>query len=84
MKRRFEMTQADLDELLDACRPVPYMVFGGIPPRSPQENANAAWQSLGARMGFDAMTVEQIPGADQKCFLAEPVEQESPSLSGVS
>lgn len=57
-RQDFEMTQAQLDRLLDACKPVPYMVFGGVPPRSPQENANAAWAVLGDELGFEAMSVE--------------------------
>ena len=35
-RTNYEMTQEDLDRILDACNPVPYM------PRSAQENANAA------------------------------------------
>lgn len=53
----YEMTQEDLDVLLDAMKPVPYMIIGGVAPRSQQENANAAWKALGEKMGFDYMTV---------------------------
>ena len=70
MRKRYEMTQADLEGLLAACRPVPYMVFGGRGHRSPQENANDAWCALGKRMGFDGMSVEPAPGG-QRCFTAE-------------
>lgn len=58
MKTEYEMSEADLKELLEACKPVTYMVFGGIEPASPQENANRAWAVLGKKMGFDYMTVE--------------------------
>ena len=70
-RKEYEMTQADLDKILDACKPVPYMVFGGIPPRSPQENANDAWAELGQRMGFDHMTV-QPTGRGDRFFFAVP------------
>ena len=53
----FEMSEAQLATLLAAMRPTPYMVFGGMVPRSPQENANAAWKLLGNEMGFQHMTV---------------------------
>jgi len=53
----YEMTQEDLDALLNAMKPVPYMIIGGVAPRSQQENANAAWKALGEKMGFDYMTV---------------------------
>jgi hypothetical protein len=70
-RKEYEMTQADLDTILEACKPVVYMVFAGRPPRSPQENANAAWADLGARMGFDYMTVR--PSAKgMPWFTAEP------------
>ena len=55
--RDYEMTQEDLDALLNAMKPVPYMIIGGVAPRSQQENANAAWKALGEKMGFDYMTV---------------------------
>jgi len=70
-RKDYEMTQADLDKIMDACKPVPYMVFGGIPPRSPQENANAAWADLGKRMGFDHMPVRPT-GRGDRFFSAVP------------
>jgi hypothetical protein len=72
MRREYEMTQEDLGKILEACKPVPYMVIGGIEPRSPQENANAAWASLGRKMGFDYMTVKPVPGKSVRVFTAEP------------
>ena len=66
----FEMTEDDLAALMEASKPVPYMVFGGQEPRSPQENANAAWKKLGDKMGFDHMTVEPT-GQGNRFFSAE-------------
>lgn len=67
----FEMTQDDLDRLLTAMKPVPYMIIGGMTPRSQQENANDAWASLGAKMGFDPMTVRPN-GKGDRFFSAVP------------
>ncbi len=72
-RKEFEMTEKDMARLIEASRPVPYMIVGGIPPRSPQENANAEWRALGRRMGFDAMTVRPVPGKGQRFFTAEVV-----------
>ena len=49
MRKEFEMTQAELDEILDACKPTPVMYLSGGQSmfRSPQENANGAWRKLG-------------------------------------
>lgn len=54
----YEMTEEDLKEILDACKPVVYMIIAGREPSSPQENANRAWERLGKKMGFDFMTVQ--------------------------
>lgn len=65
----YEMTEEDLRTILDACKPVRYMVFGGHEPVSPQENANRAWALLGKKMGFDSMTV-QSSGKGNRIFSA--------------
>lgn len=73
-RKEFELTKEELAELLDACKPVPYMVIGGVAPRSPQENANAAWEKLGNKRGFNHMTVRPVAGKGVEFFTAEEVE----------
>ena len=73
-RTNYEMTEADLRELLDAMKSVPVMMIGGYTPASPQENANAAWARLGAKMGFDHMAVQPIPGKGNRFFSAVPSE----------
>lgn len=75
-RTNYEMTQADCDALLAAMKPVPYMVIGGHVPSSQQENANNAWAALGAKMGFDHMTVQPIQGKGMRFFTAVPNENE--------
>lgn len=72
-RAQFEMTQADLETILAACKPTPVMfASGGVPMfDSPQENANRAWAELGQRMGFEPMTVEPA-GSDPRVFTAVP------------
>lgn len=70
----YEMTQADLDEILAACRSVPLIMVGGYAPRSPQENANDAWAALGRKMGFESMTVQPVNGKGMRFFTAVPSE----------
>ena len=50
------------------------MFLSGGQPMGPstQENANAAWGRLGAKMGFDAMTVQPVRGKGQRFFTAVP------------
>ena len=75
-RTEYEMTEADLKELLDACKPVVAMMIGGNGPSSPQENANRAWQRLGEKMGFDHMTVRPT-GRGDRFFTAVPSETET-------
>lgn len=76
-RANYEMSQADLEDILDACKSVPYIVIGGVAPRSQQENANRAWARLGSRMGFDPMTVQPISGKGMRFFSAVPSENEA-------
>lgn len=73
-RTNYEMTEADLQEVLDACKPVPAMMIGGTLPSSQQENANNAWRALGKKMGFDHMTVQPIYGKGYRFFSAVPSE----------
>ena len=73
MKRTsYEMSEASLNKLLKAMQPVPYIIVGGVPPTSQQENANAAWTALGREMGFDPMTVRP-DGQGNRYFTAEAI-----------
>ena len=78
-RRRFEMTENDMLKIVDASKPVTYIVVGGRPPSTPQENANRAWQDLGERMGFDFMTVAPT-GEGNRIFTAVPTEPEADRL----
>lgn len=76
-RREFELSQEQLDKLLKASEPVPYVIIGGVEPPHPQQNANAAWQELAAEMGFQWETVEPVEGKDQKFISAIPIETEN-------
>ena len=71
----YEMTEKDLEVILEACKSVPCMTIGSYTPSSPQENANRAWARLGQKMGFDSMTV-QPSNKGQRFFSAVPSETE--------
>jgi hypothetical protein len=70
---KFTMSAEQHAELLDACKPVPYLVIGGVPPSSPQENANRWWRNLASELGFMWTSVEGVPG-DPMSFTAIPRE----------
>lgn len=69
--KEYEVTEAQLEKILDACKPVPLIALHlGMPP-SQQSMANVAWQALGEEMGFDYLTVKPC-GKGNRVFLAEP------------
>lgn len=74
-RKTYTMTQADynqISEQIKAAHSVSGMwLSGGMPRGNVQEAANAAWQELGGRMGFAAMTVK--PGDGPLSFTAEPL-----------
>ncbi len=71
-RREFEMSEADLETILDASKPTSGIMAGGYLSASPQENANLAWATLGRKMGFKSMTVKPVAGRGDKVFTAEP------------
>ncbi|RLD82428.1 MAG: hypothetical protein DRJ15_01620 [Bacteroidetes bacterium] len=75
-RKEFKMTDAQWDALIEACKPVRYIIVAGHEPASPQENANRAWKALGKELGFEFMTVQPVSGKDSKCFTAEETENE--------
>lgn len=71
MRQQYEMSEDDLNTILDACKPVPLIMLQCGNPPSQQENANRAWKILGDKMGFDYMTVEPT-GNGNRFFTAIP------------
>jgi hypothetical protein len=71
-RAEFEMTPQQHEQLLDSCKPVPAMWGSGGAQLFPsqQENANTAWQRLGAELGFVWDTVEPVPGKGERFFSA--------------
>jgi hypothetical protein len=77
-RTNYEMSEEDLNKVLDACKPTPVMYIGGGIPigGSQQKNANRAWEELGRKMGFDSTTVQPIPSKGNRFFSAVPLETE--------
>ena len=74
-RTKYEMTETDLQELMDACRATPCILVGDVNlGSSAQENANVAWRKLGEKMGFDSDTVRPIDGLGNRFFTAIPSE----------
>ena len=71
MTKEFILSDEDYAMLMSACKPVPYMIIGGVEPRSPQENANNAWMRLGEKYGFIWDSVRPVSGKSDRCITAE-------------
>ena len=76
MKKKYEMTEEDLEIIKDACKPVPMIALNCGTPSSPQENANAAWERLGKKMGFFHTTVEPAGKGGERFFIAEEIPRD--------
>ena len=74
-RREYEMTEDDLSQIIKACKSVPLIALQCGTPKSPQANANDAWNGLGKRMGFDGATVEPTSKGN-RFFTAVPIEAE--------
>ena len=70
-RKAYIMTQAELDSVHSASRPVAYMVIGGMEPNTPQENANRVWRTLGKKYGFKWDTAKPAPAGGDRAFTAE-------------
>ena len=73
MKQEFEMTQAEMDDIIAINKSqMPVMLIGNVTTGMDlRERINAYWEGLGDKYGFKPMTVEG--GAKGKLFfLAEP------------
>jgi len=77
-RTNYEMTEEDLNRLLDSCKPTSVMFLSGgrALGSSLQEKANRAWCELGKRMGFDFETVRPNVEKGQRFFSAVPSETE--------
>ena len=72
MRKEFELTQEDLDSILEASKPTPVMYLSGgqLMGGTPQENANRAWQQMGEKYGFVWDTAQPIDGKNQRFITA--------------
>ncbi len=75
-RTEYEMTDGDLEMLMNASRSTPVMMIGGYDSSGPQENANRAWAALGLKMGFDSNTVRPVAHKGNRFFTAIPSEPE--------
>lgn len=57
----FILTDEEMQAWKEACRPVPYLVIGGVEPRSPKDNANSFWKSLATKYNFVWDSVQADP-----------------------
>jgi len=68
MRREFKLSKSDLQEILDAQRPV----FGGK--TSKEVRVFRVWERIGREMGFKPRTAQRVHNKNQKYFTAEETE----------
>lgn len=76
--KNYRLSDEDLEQLLNASKPVPYMVFGGHPPSSPYDNAMRVWDVLAEKYGVVRSTIDNAGTGDMHDFIAEPLLHPTP------
>ena len=71
MMTTYRLTDEEMTRLFEASKPVPYMVVGGIAPRSPRDNAMDVWRSVADRVGCDVDSIEPGGTGDDHDFKAD-------------
>lgn len=71
--KTYRLTDEELKQIMDASKPVPYMVIGGVPPSSPRDNAMAVWRRVAARVGCEVDSISPGDTGDNHDFKAEPL-----------
>ena len=71
--QNYKLTDEELAELMEASKPVPYMVFGGIEPRSPRDNVMDVWRKVAARVNCEVDSIENAGTGDNHDFTAKPL-----------
>lgn len=73
MRQEIELTQEELNEILEAGKPTPVMYLsGGVPlGETAQEKANRAWKRLADKRGFVWDSVEPVSGKAMNFITAE-------------
>jgi hypothetical protein len=67
------MTDDELKELLEASKPVPYMVIGGCVPESPVEKMMKVWQRIAQRVGCNVDSINDAGTGDMHDFIGTPI-----------
>ena len=71
--KEFQLSETDYNLLMDASKPVPYMIVGGFEPTSPRQKAEEQWKRIGKEMGFKWETARPVRGKSDIFFTAEPI-----------
>ena len=73
MRKEFELTEEQFNRILEASKPVPYIMAQCGEPSSPQENANRAWKTIAKELGFAWDSVEPLRSKGERFITAEVI-----------
>lgn len=71
--QNYMLTEAEYAELIEASKPVPYIIANGIAPISPAARVNEIWARIGRDRGFDPMTAHPADSDNRRQFRARPI-----------
>lgn len=71
--KNYRLTHEELAEIIEASKPVPYMVIGGVEPQSPRDKVMAIWRRVAERVGCDVDSIDKGTTGDLHDFIARPI-----------
>jgi hypothetical protein len=74
--KQYRMTDEEYKDVMEASQPVPYIVVGGIEPRSSYDRVMPVWRRIAARVGCVVDSIEVAGTGDNHDFMAEPQEEQ--------
>jgi hypothetical protein len=72
--KTYELTEKEFQELVDASKPVPYIIVGGRAPMSPYERAMLVWDKVAKRVNCERDTIEAYDKNNLRMFKAMPLD----------
>ena len=71
----YRLTDEEFNRLMEASKPVPYMVIGGVEPESPYDKAKRVWLDVASRVHCDIDSIGPANTGNNRDFMAAPLNK---------
>lgn len=73
--KQYRMTDDEYNELVEACKPLVYIVAGSSELISPEKRAMIVWEKIAARVGCEVITIDSAGTGDEHDFIGVPIQK---------